>query len=108
MPAPTTASSTPLAPNGAKPPDPLLGLALMPVGPGAPMLQFPVCHLNSRTTMASTGMMSFHHMIPLLILESQPMPKKLMNVKLASSTTVMNKPSPVGTPVVGLKIAGHQ
>ena len=47
-------------------------------------------------------MMSFHHMSVLLTLESQPMPKKLMNVKLASSTTVRNRPSPVGTPVVGL------
>src|ERR1700729_329601 len=102
MPAPTTASSTPLAPNGAKPPEPLLGKAATPVGPGAPAVQFPECHLNSSTTTASTGMMSFHHMRVALTLESQPMPKKLMNVKLASSTTVMNRPSPVGTPVVGL------
>ena len=102
MPAPTTASSTPLAPNGAKPPDPLMCSSPLTIGPGPPAVQFPECHLNSRTTMASTRMMSFHHMRVLLTLESQPMPKKLMNVKLASSTTVRNRPSPVAMLVVGL------
>ena len=75
----------------------------MPYGmkpPCEPKL-LPLNWVNS-TMMARTGIATFHHVMPALILLNMRMAKKLSPVKIASSTTVIAKPSPVVTSVVVL------
>ena len=51
--------------------------------------------------MASTGIATFHQVMPELTLENWPMARKLIAVKMAISTIVIAKPSPVTFPVFG-------
>ena len=52
--------------------------------------------------MAKTGMATFHQVIPALTFENSFMPRKLIAVNSAISTTVIAKPSPVTFFVTGL------
>ena len=59
-------------------------------------------NLNSSTMMARTGTATFHQVIPALTFENSFMPRKLIAVNSAISTTVIAKPSPVTFFVIGL------
>ncbi len=85
MPADGMAANSALAPNGMKPPPASRLLAL---------------NLVNSTMMASTGIATFHHVMPELILLNSRIAKKLSAVKIAISTIVIPKPSPVTLPVV--------
>ena len=59
-------------------------------------------NLNSSTMMARTGTATFHHVMPALTLENRRMARKLIAVKIAISTIVITKPSPVTFCVLAL------
>ncbi len=80
MPAEGMAANRALIPYGMKPPP-------------APRLW--ALNWNSSTMMVSTGMATFHQVMPALTLENRRMARKLIAVKTASRTTVIAKPSPV-------------
>ncbi len=56
-------------------------------------------NLNSSTTMAKTGIATFHHVTALLTRENMRMARKFTIVNRAIRITVIKKPSPVVTPV---------
>jgi hypothetical protein len=83
MPLPGMASSTDLKPNGMKPP---------------PAVKLPPWKLLiDSTRMASSGAPTFHQVATVLTRASIRMPRKLMETKIAISTTAITIPGPVRT-----------
>ena len=80
MPAAGSAANRALIPPGMKLP---------------PAVKLPLCQWNSSTMMARTGTATFHHVMTLLTRAKMRMARKLTATKIAISTMVSTKPTPV-------------
>ena len=66
--------------------------------PWPPAVKLPLCQWVSSTMMVRTGIATFHHVMMLLTRAKMRMARKLTATKIAISTMVSTKPTPVTLP----------
>ena len=71
-------------------------------------VKLPPWNLNSSTMMVSTGMATFHQVMPALTLLKMRMARKFSAVKMIRRTTVIAKPSPVTLPFPPFAVASNR